>query len=157
MGLGPHEDAAEVAAGIDGAVDALVAAWGRAHYAANVPVPATQLRVLLVLEGGPVNISTLAAEMGASMSSASRLCDRLEAAGLLTRDPGRDRRVVTVRLTPEAQTVLERLHSRRRDELTLVLSRMSAPARAALAWGLAQFHEASEPAPSGDKHFTMPA
>ncbi|TDD79310.1 MarR family transcriptional regulator [Actinomadura rubrisoli] len=151
----PGQDAADSAAALDEAASTLMNVWSRPHNAADVPVPSTQLRALFILERGPVNVSSLAAELGALVSSASRLCDRLEASGLLLRDPGRDRREVSVRLTTEGQELLDRLRLRRREELTQVLESMSAPARAALLWGLAEFHEAaSKPEADGDS-FSM--
>ncbi|MFI0357160.1 MarR family winged helix-turn-helix transcriptional regulator [Actinomadura sp. 9N407] len=150
--------AAESAATLDEAAISLMNVWARAHHASDVPIPATQLRALFVLEQGAVNVSSLATELGALVSSASRLCDRLEAGGLLLRDPGRDRREVTVRLTAEGQALLDRLRLRRREELARVLATMSSPARAALLWGLTQFHEAASAAPEGNgRTFPMPA
>ncbi|WP_141579286.1 MarR family winged helix-turn-helix transcriptional regulator [Actinomadura sp. WMMA1423] len=137
------EGAAESAAALDDAASTLLNVWSRAHNAPDVPIPSTQLRALFVLERGPVNISSLAGELDALVSSASRLCDRLEAAGLLSRDPGRDRRQVTVRLSTDGQALLDRLRLRRREELTRVLAEMPAPAQAALLWGLAEFHAAA--------------
>ncbi|GAA2620164.1 MarR family transcriptional regulator [Actinomadura fulvescens] len=160
MGATPEEGAAESAAALDEVAESLVSLWSLAHNAPDVPVPATQLRVLFILEHGPVNVSNLAAEMGALVSSASRLCDRLEAAGLLLRDHGRDRREVTVRLSTDGQALLDRLKVRRRDDLARVLDTMSSPARAALIWGLAQFRDAAKadkgPGSAGES-FSLPA
>lgn len=151
-------DAEESAAALDDVAATLMNVWARAHHTADVPVPATQLRALFILERGAVNISSLATQLDALVSSASRLCDRLEAAGLLMRDPGRDRREVTVRLTAEGQALLDRLRRRRREELARVLSTMSSPARAALLWGLTQFHEAAASSSEGEgRSFSMPA
>ncbi|WP_344586177.1 MarR family transcriptional regulator [Actinomadura vinacea] len=143
----PGHGAAESAAALDEAAGTLMNVWARAHNAHDVPIPAAQLRALFVVERGPVNISSLATELGALVSSASRLCDRLETGGFLLRDPGRDRREVTVRLTAEGQALLDRLQVRRHEELARVLATMSSPARAALLWGLAQFHEAATASP----------
>ncbi|MEU5990606.1 MarR family transcriptional regulator [Spirillospora sp. NPDC047418] len=137
------EGAADSAAALDDAASTLMNIWSRAHNAPDVPVPSTQLRALFVLERGAVNISNLAGELGALVSSASRLCDRLEAAGLLTRDPGRDRREVTVRLSEDGRALLDRLRVRRLEDLTRVLALMPASARAALLWGLTEFHDAA--------------
>ncbi|MFV2177372.1 MarR family transcriptional regulator [Actinomadura sp. LOL_016] len=152
----PGDGAVEDAAALDDAAAVLMTVWSRAHNAPDVPVPATQLRALLVLEQGPVNISSLAERLDALVSSASRLCDRLEASGLLLRDPGRDRREVTVRLTAEGQELLDRLRGRRREELARVLAAMPTSARAALLWGLGQFTEAAGQA-GPDGSFSMPA
>jgi len=59
-------------------------------------------------------------------SSASRLCDRLEATGLLRRVPDpRDRREVRLMLTPAARRLLDELRDRRRAALAEVLGRMT--------------------------------
>ncbi|MFA1541399.1 MarR family winged helix-turn-helix transcriptional regulator [Actinomadura monticuli] len=149
------ERTAESAVALDGAASTLMDIWSRAHHAPDVPVPSTQLRALFVLERGPVNVSHLAGEMGALVSSASRLCDRLEAAGLLTRDPGRDRREVTIRLSADGRALLDRLRVRRLEELARVLALMPASARAALLWGLMEFHEAASKPDDGEGSFSM--
>ncbi|MFI0366336.1 MarR family winged helix-turn-helix transcriptional regulator [Actinomadura sp. 1N219] len=151
------EGAAESAAALDDAAFTLMDVWSRAHNASDVPVPSTQLRALFVLERGAVNVSNLAGELGALVSSASRLCDRLEASGLLTRDHGRDRREVTVRLSADGQALLDRLRRHRREALTRVLASMPAPAQAALLWGLTEFHEAASKPGSEGGSFSMPA
>ena len=144
------EGTADSAVALDDAAAALMSIWSRAHNAPDVPVPSTQLRALFVLERGPVNVSNLAGELGALVSSASRLCDRLEAAGLLARDSGRDRREVTVRLSADGRALLDRLRVRRLEELTRVLALMPASARTALLWGLTEFHQAaSKPGEDG--------
>ncbi|MFA1548989.1 MarR family winged helix-turn-helix transcriptional regulator [Actinomadura chokoriensis] len=147
--------AADSAVALDDAAATLMTIWSRVHGAPDVPVPSRQLRALFVLERGPVNVSNLAVEMGALVSSASRLCDRLEAAGLLTRDSGRDRREVTVRLSAEGEALLDRLRVRRLEELARVLALMPASARAALLWGLSEFHEAASKPDDEGHPFSM--
>ena len=50
-------------------------------------IPPAQMRALLIIGGaGGLNLSRLAEKLGASASATSRLCDRMQAAGLLTRD-----------------------------------------------------------------------
>ncbi|QKW39688.1 MarR family transcriptional regulator [Actinomadura sp. NAK00032] len=150
------EGAAEpTAAALDDVAATLMTVWSRPHNAQDVPVPSTQLRALLVLERGPVNISSLAGELGALVSSASRLCDRLEASGLLARDPGRDRREVTVRLSADGRALVGRLRERRLAELTRVLAQMPASARAALLWGLTEFQEAAAKPDGEDDSLSM--
>ena len=153
----PSEDAAESAAELDGVASALMNIWSSAHSSSDVPVPSAQLRALFVLERGPVNVSRLADELDALVSSASRLCDRLEASGMLTRDHGRDRREVTVRLSGDGQALLDRLRARRREELARVLASMPVPARAALLWGLSEFHAAASGPESGGGSVPLPA
>ena len=75
--------------------------------------------------------------------SASRLCDRLEAAGFLYRVSGTSRRAIMLRLSPEGRDLLDRLRRQRREDLSRVLARMPPAARTALATGLAQFRTAA--------------
>lgn len=148
------------AAAIDAVAGAFIEVWTAPHNAPDVPVPATQLRVLFIVgRRDGINLSGLAAELGALLSSASRLCDRLEAAGLIVRDPGQQsRREITIRLSADGQALLERVRRHRREELLRVLSAMPAPARAALLAGLTQFSTAvggDGQTPAGS--FSMPA
>ena len=66
---------------------ALVEAAERAVEKISSSVPPAQLRALLIIDRvGSLNLNRLAAQVGASASATSRLCDRMEVAGLLTRD-----------------------------------------------------------------------
>ncbi len=92
MTLAAHCDhrPAELSAAVEAAAEVLVIVWGRAQESLQQPVSASQLRALLVVDkAGEINLNGLAEELGAIPSSASRLCDRLQAAGLLTRTTGR--------------------------------------------------------------------
>jgi DNA-binding MarR family transcriptional regulator len=108
-------------------------------------VPPTQLRVLTIVAGNRhTNMSRLAEALGVVPSSASRLCDRLEATGLLRRVPDpRDRREVRLLLTPAARRLLEELRDRRRAALAAVLERMTPAARQDLVRALAAFDAAA--------------
>jgi DNA-binding MarR family transcriptional regulator len=91
-----------------------------------------QFRLLLVLSGlGRVASSRLAAEMGIGASSITRLADKLEAAGLLTRgaDP-RSRSVVTLEATPAGVQLVARVVARRQELLAEVLGQMTSGERA---------------------------
>lgn len=83
----------------------------------------SQLRALLVIadhEG--INLNMLAGRLRAIPSSASRLCDRLVAAGLLERGPSTtDRREVVLRLAPAGVRFVAELRSARRQALARVL------------------------------------
>ncbi len=135
------------AAEVESAAEALVGIW--AHVAENldVRISPTQLRALTAVgRYGDLNLSQLAEALGALPSSASRLCDRLEAAGLLTRDAGRpNRRAVSLRLTGEGQALLDQARRSRREQIAHVLEAMTPAGRAQLAEGLAAFQRAAEP------------
>lgn len=130
---------------------ALVDTWARAEATAGFGVSATQFRALAVIEQhGELTISALAAELGTLLSSASRLCDRLEAGGLVARSAGRDdRRAVGVSLSRAGEAVFDQLRSRRRDEFARVLAEMPPATRDALVEGLAAFHTAAGEPPTG--------
>ncbi len=159
--VGDSSELDECAAAIDALAGAFMDVWTAPHGASDVPVPATQLRVLFIVEQrGGINLSGLAADLGALLSSASRLCDRLEAAGLIVRDPGlQSRREITIRLSPDGEALLDRVRRHRQGELRRVLAEMPPPARRALVTGLTQFGAAAG-APAGEaaaEQFSMPA
>jgi DNA-binding MarR family transcriptional regulator len=82
------------------------------------------------------------------LSSASRLCDRLVAAGLIDREPSRsDRREIALSLTPNGVRLLAELRAERRRRLAEVLAGMSEPSRVALLRGLRDFALIAAPAP----------
>jgi DNA-binding MarR family transcriptional regulator len=96
-------------------------------------------------------MSRLAEALEVVPSSASRLCDRLEATGLLRRMPDpRDRREVRLMLTPSARRLLDQLRERRRQALTAVLDRMTPAARHALVEALSAFATAADGTAEGD-------
>lgn len=136
------------AAEVDDAAQALLAAWDAAREQATPRLSWPQLSALLVVERAEgINLRGLAGELRMLLSSASRLCDRLEATGLLRRVPDpRDRREVRLLLTPTAQRLLEDLRERRRSALAEVLERMSPTSRQELVRAMAAFDAAAGPA-----------
>jgi DNA-binding MarR family transcriptional regulator len=139
---GSREISGPLVAAVEEAASFLAAIWNRET--AELPTSAAQLHVLLIVERHrDINLSGLAAQLGALVSSASRLCDRLEAAGFLHRVPGTSRRAVMLRLSPEGRDLLDRLRRQRREDLSRVLAKMPPAARTALATGLAQFRAAA--------------
>jgi DNA-binding MarR family transcriptional regulator len=133
------------AAAVDDAAQALLAAWDAARERATPRLSGPQLNALMVVERAEgINLRGLAAQLNMILSSASRLCDRLVASGLVDRVPGRaDRREIALYLTATARQVLDDLRSARRAMLTAVLDRMSEPGRAALIRGLTEFAAAA--------------
>src|SRR3954452_513016 len=135
----------DVAAAVESAVDSLVSVLDSARAAHMPTVPPAQLRVLSIISGNRhTNMSRLAETLDVVPSSASRLCDRLEATGLLRRMPDpRDRREVRLLLTPSARRLLEDWRARRRDALGEVLERMSPTDREQLVRALDAFRAAA--------------
>ena len=136
----------DVATAVESTVDSLVAVLDIARMAQSPAVPPTQLRVLTIVAGnGHTNMNRLAEALDVVPSSASRLCDRLEATGLLRRAPDpRDRREVRLVLTPAARRMLDELRERRRTALAEVLARMTAAGQQELVRALAAFDAAAE-------------
>ncbi len=123
----------------------LVLLWDRAEDWATPRIPPLQVRVLTVLDRqGCMNLTQLSRAVGAIPSSASRLCDRLEAAGLLEREiSAGSRREVTLRLSDEGRHRLEAFAEARRRDFAEVLDRMSPQSRDALVAGLRGFGAAA--------------
>jgi DNA-binding MarR family transcriptional regulator len=140
-----HQPPAEAAASIEAAAEPLVIIWDRCLDRIRPRVSASQLRALLVVDRHqPINLGGLADELGAIPSSASRLCDRLEAAGLVNRQTSLDdRREVALSLTAAGRRLLDDLREARRAELAEVLTAMTPAARSALLAGLRGFREAA--------------
>ena len=132
-------------AAIDDAAILLLAAWDAARERAIPRLSGPQLNALLVVEADQgINLRGLAGRLKMILSSASRLCDRLVASGLVERVPGRvDRREIALYLTPVSRQLLEDLRVSRHELLGQLLSRMSPAGRAALLFGLTEFAAAA--------------
>ncbi|WP_067496902.1 MarR family winged helix-turn-helix transcriptional regulator [Actinoplanes sp. TFC3] len=136
-------DGPQHAAAVDDAAATLLAVWDSAREQAVPRLSGPQLSALLVVERAEgINLRGLAAELRMILSSASRLCDRLVASGLVDREPGRaDRREIALYLTPSSRALLDNLRSTRREVLGEVFDRMSPAGRAALVRGLNEFQQ----------------
>lgn len=73
---------------------------------------------------GSVGLGELAAGEGVSPAAMSKHVDRLEAADLVTRSQGGDRRRIDVELTPKGKRVLKRVRSHRTAWLAERLGRL---------------------------------
>jgi DNA-binding MarR family transcriptional regulator len=147
------ERVSEIAAAVESSVEALVAVLERARLAQQPTIPPAQLRVLTIVAGNRhTNMSRLAEALDVVPSSASRLCDRLEATGLLRRvaDP-RDRREVRVLLTSASRRLLADLRESRRAALAAVLDRMPPAAQQDLLKALQAFESAAAPEEPGEQ------
>jgi len=116
----------------------LVESCERAVEELGSTVPPAQLRALLIIgRTGSLNLSMLAGALGASASAASRLCDRMQAAGLLTRGrAAASRREIVLLPTETGRKLAEWVRASRRDVLGDVLQAMSPGGREALVQGL---------------------
>jgi DNA-binding MarR family transcriptional regulator len=144
------------AAAIDDAAQALLVAWDQAREQVTPRLSWPQLNALLAVERAEgVNLGGLAAELNMLLSSASRLCDRLVASGLVERVTGRsDRREIALYLTQASRALLDELRRTRRAGLAAVLEVMSASGRAALLRGLTEFAAAAEETATQDAERT---
>lgn len=112
----------------------LVALAVRSLGAIDGAVTLPQFRALAVLERiGPCNAGQLAAGVGLHVSSITRLCDRLVAAELLTREVRPDnRREVELRITPAGSQLVHAVWAARAGELATALRGLTAEERGAL-------------------------
>jgi len=98
-------------------------------------VPPDQLRVLLILDrAGSVSLGRLAAALNISAAAASRMCDRMEAAGLLRR--GRDATgngATAIFVTASSRQLAARIREQRRAVLDHVFQSLTPDGRASLA------------------------
>lgn len=104
-----------------------------------------QWRVLiLVATRGPQTLGAVAADLGVHASSATRTCDRLEAADLVRREEApKDRRFINLQLTDKGRSLVDRVMSHRRRTLQDVVERMTPDERRLLAGALSAFAEAA--------------
>ncbi|MEV5430560.1 MarR family transcriptional regulator [Streptomyces sp. NPDC052701] len=136
-GDGPEAVALEIA----DAVESLTTLWSLAAQEAALRLSPHQLRALRALQAAPgLNLTGLAERLDIGLPTASRLCDRLEAAGLLERTlhPHR-RREVRLALTGHGRHVLEDVAVRRTQALAAVLTGMTDGEREALWRGVKAF------------------
>lgn len=98
----------------------------------------TQLSVLRELRGGPQGAGKLGLAVGLSPASTTRLVDRLERRGLVTRRRGEDgdRRCVEVRLTASGERLLGQLKVVRGSDLHVAVDSMSREERQRLTTAL---------------------
>jgi DNA-binding MarR family transcriptional regulator len=103
-------------------------------------VPPAQLRALLIVgRSGSLNLNRLARALDSSASATSRLIDRMQAAGLLTRDRAAvSRREIILLPTESGRRLAEWVRKQHRAALAQVLDSMSQDGRQALERGLGE-------------------
>jgi DNA-binding MarR family transcriptional regulator len=108
------------------ASQALVGIAARSLAMTESEVTLPQYRALVLLLGrGEQNVSTLADALGIHASTATRLCDRLLAKGLIERALSvRSRREVTVRLSSAGRSLVRSVMQRRRRDIRRIVERL---------------------------------
>ena len=123
-----------------------VAARSLADVEDQVTLP--QFRALVVLATADRNLADLAEALDVHPSSATRLCTRLEAKGLITRTPAeQSRRELLVSLTREGRTIVDAVTRRRRREIARIVARIPAREQRVLVHALGIFAEAAREMP----------
>lgn len=110
------------------------------------PIAVSQAHALAELAAaGPLAQWELAAGLGLSKSTVSRLVGQLEALGWVerARDSGRDARVVHLRLTPEGQRMSAQVARARHERMARLLARLPEPDRPAVLHALNVLVEAA--------------
>ncbi|MFF7250244.1 MarR family winged helix-turn-helix transcriptional regulator [Embleya sp. NPDC008237] len=143
--LGSDGEARAAAATVADAARALVRLWSRSPETVSPRLSPSQLRALQAVDKLPgINLTRLAVEMGAALPAASRLCDRLAAAGLLERIRApANRREVMLAVTGAGLRLLDEVAERRRADLLEVLETMPVESRVELVRGLRAFDAAA--------------
>lgn len=128
---------------------ALLAVVARSLAAVDEDVTLPQYRALIVLaQRGARRPVDLAGILAVTPSTATRMCDRLEARGLIGRDrvPD-DRREVRVSLTTRGLALVDEVTRRRRAELGTLLAGMPPGDRDAVVRALRTFAESAGEVP----------
>lgn len=147
-------DRGALSGSVDSAAEQMVRLWARAEDVAQGQVSPSQLRALQAVGAhGLLNLNGLAAQLGAIPSSASRLCDRLVAAGLLDRRVSdHNRREVVLTLRPDGKRLLAEIERHRHATLTDVLGAMTQGGRTALLRGLEEFSRVAREIDKSSQH-----
>lgn len=118
----------------------LLQASERAVEQLGVTYPSAQVRALLIVDrAGSMNLTRLAEALRATASAASRLCDRMQAAGLLTRDrAASSRREIVLVPTESGRQLAQSVRDSHRAALRTVLASLSQDGQEALVRGLSE-------------------
>jgi DNA-binding MarR family transcriptional regulator len=124
----------------------LIAVSARSIASVDEGITIPQFRLLVVLDGrGPLKLTTLAEHLAVNPSTATRMVDRLVAAGLISREANpASRRELMVGLTRTGAEVVHKVTARRRREIARIVSRMPVTTRRGLVRALNAFTEAGE-------------
>lgn len=138
-----HDGEADVLT-VEAAAADLNRIWERALAELGSTLTPVQLRALLVIDrSGPLSLNSLSQELRTSPSAASKVCDRLQQAGFITRTAAHhDRRGVVLALSRAGAGLVAWVHARHRERLASIIGQMSAENRSALIAGLQELRSA---------------
>lgn len=124
---------------------ALLGVAARSLAAVDEDVTLPQYRAVVVLaQRGQQRPADLATALAVTPSTATRMCDRLVAKGLVVRDRSdEDRRTVSVSLSATGWDLVQEVTLHRRTELVELLEAMPAQDRQAVVTGLLAFSAAA--------------
>src|SRR5690242_17396791 len=113
---------------------ALVGVAARSLAGTEDTVTLVQYRALVLLAArGEMNVGGLAEALDVHQSTATRLCDRLVARGLVDRmHSPQNRREVVVSLTRDGQALIRSVTAKRRAEIDRIMQRLPAKQRGAV-------------------------
>ena len=128
---------------------ALVAVAARSLATVEDSITLPQYRALVILASrGPQNVGMLADLLHVHPSTATRLCDRMAAKGLIERSPSTEsRREVTVNLAPAGEALLRTVTDHRLQDLSAIIGRLDSGTRRSVAEALLTFAEAASEVP----------
>jgi DNA-binding MarR family transcriptional regulator len=138
----PHGDPdPEQVDAVMAAARVLVGATARSFVAVEDTVTLPQWRVLVMVAGrGTAKLGEVAEGLGVHPSNVTRACDRLVAAGLLTRrDDPSDRRSLMLTLTTAGRAFVQRVDDHRRETIRSVLRKLPAEQRPVIASAMRAF------------------
>lgn len=148
--IGPLGDVdAELVEAFLSASRALVAVAARSLASGGADITLPQYRALVLLASrGSLRVSALAELLTVNGSTATRLCDRLQARGLVARDRSTDdRRSVNVSLTSTGAELVHHVTTARRREIGEVLGAMPVESREPILEALRAFASAAGEVP----------
>lgn len=130
----------------------LVAVSARSLAGIEEDVTLAQYRTLVVLASrGSQNAASLAAMLGVTASTATRMCDRLIRKGLIRRRAARqDRREVRLALTEAGRRIVDEVTRMRRAELAPILAAVPRAEQVELIRALGHLNAAASEVPEQD-------
>lgn len=157
-GNGAHQevdpdDVEQVTSALLTASRLLVAVSARSLAAVEERITLPQFRTLVILSsGGDTKLVALARRLSVNPSTAMRMIDRLEAAGLVRRGTNpANRRESVLAVTPDGERVVNEITARRRHEIAEIVAKMPADQRIGLVSALEAFSRAGGEASADDR------